>query len=121
MCGDGRLQVTRASRAIGLLTEPTIQREDQPQVRQLRHFRSGLTSNGSVRRQRGRCAPAAGAVTQEMACCKAGHRTCGQMTSASDCCKSRQQTAPTVAVAKQTVSLWSSHSRRVCPRFSRSS
>ena len=47
------------------------------------------------------CAAAASNATQEMACCKAGHRTCGQMTSASDCCKSRQQTAPTVAVAKQ--------------------
>ena len=47
------------------------------------------------------CAGGSGVGTQEMACCKAGHRTCGQMTSASDCCKSRQQTAPTVAVAKQ--------------------
>jgi len=36
-----------------------------------------------------------------MACCKAGHRTCGQMTSASDCCRSRQQAGPTVAAVKQ--------------------
>jgi hypothetical protein len=40
-------------------------------------------------------------AAQEMACCKAGHRTCGRMTSASDCCKSRQITTPTLAVAKQ--------------------
>ena len=48
------------------------------------------------------CAATTSTVTQEMACCKAGHRTCGQMTSASDCCKSRQHTAPTFGVAKQT-------------------
>jgi hypothetical protein len=47
------------------------------------------------------CAAAASTRTHEMACCKAGHGTCGQMASASDCCKSRQHTAPTVAVAKQ--------------------
>lgn len=38
---------------------------------------------------------------QEMACCKAGHRTCGKMTSASDCCKSKERSSPTAAVTKQ--------------------
>ena len=46
------------------------------------------------------CAAAANTATQEMACCKAGHRTCGRMTRASDCCKSRQSTAAPVAFAK---------------------
>ncbi len=47
------------------------------------------------------CAAAARASRAEMACCKAGHRTCGQMTRASDCCKVGQHEAPGVALAKQ--------------------
>lgn len=47
------------------------------------------------------CAAAARAAEAEMACCKAGHRTCGQMTRASDCCKVGKDTAPSSAIAKQ--------------------
>jgi hypothetical protein len=54
-----------------------------------------FTGNAAV------CAATTGIMKQEMACCKAGHRTCGQMTSASACCTSRQHTAPTNVVAKQ--------------------
>ena len=46
------------------------------------------------------CAALTSAAAEEMACCKAGHLTCGKMTSASDCCKSQQRAAPTIAVAK---------------------
>jgi hypothetical protein len=54
-----------------------------------------LAGNTSV------CAAAARAPRAEMACCKAGHRTCGQMTRASDCCKVGQHEAPSIAAAKQ--------------------
>lgn len=37
---------------------------------------------------------------EEMACCKAGHKTCGRMTSASDCCKSRQNASARTAPAR---------------------
>jgi len=47
------------------------------------------------------CAAATRTGNAEMACCKAGHLTCGRMTSASDCCKSRQLTAPIFPVTKQ--------------------
>jgi hypothetical protein len=48
------------------------------------------------------CAAATGTAMQEMACCKAGHGTCGTMNSASDCCKSRPHAAPTISFVKQT-------------------
>ena len=47
------------------------------------------------------CAAATRAARAEMACCKAGHRTCGQMTRAGDCCKVGQHEASGIAVAKQ--------------------
>ena len=67
-------------------------------------------------------ASAATALVRDMACCKAGHRTCDQMTSASDCGKfSRQQTAPrSGSPNSQTLPFRLGFPRRF-PRFSRSS
>ena len=67
----------------------------------LRVFSAGLLLTALFAGNAAVCAAAARTADAEMACCKAGHRTCGRMTSASDCCKSRQQTAPTSPVAKQ--------------------
>ena len=64
-------------------------------------FRVGVLVTALAAGNAAVCATATGAAAEEMACCKAGHRTCGKMTSASDCCKSRQRAAPTIVVAKQ--------------------
>jgi hypothetical protein len=43
---------------------------------------------------------AADAPKEEMACCRDGHKVCGTMTSASDCCQSRAQNPDRVTPAK---------------------
>jgi len=84
------------------LTRRMIKREDRPRVRKLRLSGAVLLVTAMFAGNAAVCAAATSTPSQEMACCKAGHRTCGQMTSASDCCKSRQHTAPTISLAKQT-------------------
>jgi len=69
-------------------------------VQSLRTIGALLAAIAIVAGNAGVCAAARGSRAQEMACCKAGHVTCGKMTSASDCCKSRQQSASnTIAAA----------------------
>ena len=63
-------------------------------------FRSGVTSDGVVRRQRGRVRRLDLPLLRKWPAARLAIVTCGKMTSASDCCKSRQHAAPTIAVAK---------------------